>query len=76
MYLKSSSYHTAEGSSQLRSCLYDIIIKDAPIIGLNCDKNELYRVTWLAENIMGSSESVEILDGISCKHLQSAYAGL
>ena len=31
---------------------------------------------WLAENIKGWTESVEILAGVSCKHLQSSYAGL
>ena len=31
---------------------------------------------WLAEKIKGWAESVEILAGASCKHPQSAYAGL
>ena len=31
---------------------------------------------WLAEKIKRWTESVEILAGVSCKHLQSAYAGL
>ena len=30
----------------------------------------------MAENIKGWTESVEILAGVSCKHLQSSYAGL
>ena len=31
---------------------------------------------WLAENIKGWAESVEILAGVSRKHPQSAYEGL
>ena len=31
---------------------------------------------WLAAKIMGWKESVEILAGVSQKHLQSAFAGL
>ena len=38
-----SSYHDAEISSQLISCLHDAIIHAAPRIGRIIDKLELYR---------------------------------
>ena len=43
VYIKVSPFRDAEGSSQLRSCLYDEIINTAPRIGdfekLNCIYN-------------------------------------
>ena len=43
VYLNSSPYSDAEGSSQLISCLHDSIINSAPRIGGGVDNLELYR---------------------------------
>ena len=43
VYITSSSYRDAEGLSQLRSCLHDLIMNASPRIGEKTDKPELNR---------------------------------